>query len=327
MLNARAFMPSLPPKLLSLLAGIALAGWLRPAEAQRCGDGQLSLSATESLMLPATFGIQGVDATREGRLTLWSPAGELLMVDASRRLTTYQLPDTIAPVGVVPAGVDGFRLIDTRTGREMLARTTGTLESVGDDLRGPGEVIERAVPSGDGWILGLLDLGARQYVVRRVGPESSRTLFRSAAADSAIRIPRYNLTDASGSLLLTLGSSPFTVLRYDSASSGFRPLPAPLATQPTLLPADSLRTWRAVSTVALDCTLLLTLSDLTSDQRLLVRYGADDRVERITRVNAPIGLMARIPGAQTVLAARRAGELELVWYDWRWVREPGSAGH
>jgi hypothetical protein len=37
--------------------------------------------------------------------------------------------------------------------------------------------------------------------------------------------------------------------------------------------------------------------------------------------------VTRIPGTPTLLAARRAGELELVWYDWRWIRESSSTGH
>jgi hypothetical protein len=327
MLYPRAIMSSLSLRSLCLLYGIGLAGLPQAAAAQRCGDGQLSLSATGSLTLPSTFGIQGVDVAPDGRLTLWSPGGELLLVDASRRLTTFQLPDTIVPGGVVPEGVNGFRLIETRTGREMLARTDGSLVPLSERLLHPGEEIERAVPWNGGWILGLLDLDARQYVVRHIQGSTAETWFRSPAADSVNVIPRYNLTAGSSGILLSLGSAPFTVSRLDQATRRFVPLPSLVATPGFPLQADSLKAWRSVSTVALDCTLLLTLSDVASDRRLLVRYGADDQVERITRVDAPLGLVARIPGEQRVLAARRAGELELVWYDWRWVREPGSAGH
>ena len=34
------------------------------------------------------------------------------------------------------------------------------------------------------------------------------------------------------------------------------------------------------------------------------------------------GLVAGRPAAATLLAARRAGAMELVWYAWRWDREP-----
>jgi hypothetical protein len=77
--------------------------------------------------------------------------------------------------------------------------------------------------------------------------------------------------------------------------------------------------------VALDCALLVTLADLTSDHRVMVRYGVDGTVAQRTPVAAPIGLMARLPGEATVLAARRTGELELVWYDWHWIREPNPS--
>jgi hypothetical protein len=311
----------------SLLLVIGLALLAERAHAQRCGEGQLSLSTTGSLMLPATFGIQGVDAAQDGRLTLWSTSGELLLVDAARKLTTYQLPDTIVPVGVVPDGVNGFRLIDTQKGREMLAHTDGSVQLVGDLPLQSGEQVQQAVRWDDGWILGTIDFATKQYLIRYIRGGASETWFRSTAADSVTHILRYTIGAGASGVLLTLGSAPFTVQRFDRIAKQFRPLPAPLANEPSLIPADSLKNWRAVSTVALDCTLVLTLSDLSSDQRLLVRYGADDRVERTTRVDAPLGLVTRIPGSRTVLAARRAGELELVWYDWRWVREPGSAGH
>lgn len=310
------------------LLGVALAGIPGHAVAQACESGQLSLTASASLTLPSTFGIHGFDAAPDGRLTLWSPAGELLLVDASHRLTTYQLPDTISPVGLTPDGPGRFRLIDTRSGLEMRSAVDGDPVALGNDLRQPGDLIDRAIPWGDGWILGITNLRTNRYVVRRVEKGSSVTLFTSAAADSFPRIPRYNLTATPKGLLLSLGSAPFTVMRLDPATGHIDSLPAPLsAAGAPRIDADSLFVWRSVSTVALDCALLVTLSDLRSDRRIMVRYGPDDRIDRITRLEAPLGLMARIPGTQTVLAARRAGELELVWYDWRWVREPSSAGN
>jgi hypothetical protein len=211
----------------------------------------------------------------------------------------------------------------------MLANTSGEVVAArGGDLRQPGDMIERAIPWGTGWILGVVNLQSNRFVVRRVENGSSETLFTSASADSVLRIPRYNLTATAKGLLLSLGSAPFTVMRLDPATGKVDTLPAPLtAPAAPRIEADSLFAWRSVSTVALDCALLLTLSDLRSDRRILVRYGADDRIDRITTLDAPLGLMTRIPGTSTVLGARRAGELELVWYDWRWVREPSTAGH
>lgn len=316
-----------PPRILFTLAGIGLAGSVHPLRAQVCERGQLSLAATASLTLPSTLGVQGFEAARDGRLTLWSASGELLLIDASRRLTTYQLPDTIAPVGVARAVDDGFRVIDTRTGREMLARMNGTVTPLSGDLRSPSDVIERAMPWGDGWILGIVNLHSRRYIVRHVRAGGSQNLFVSAAADSAQFTPRYNLTASANRVLVSLGTAPFTVLRIDPVTGAIDSLAAPLsAADAPRIPADSLPNWRSVSVVPLDCATLVTLSDMTSDRRLLVRYGAGERVEKITALNAPLGLMARIPGTRTVLGARRAGELELVWYDWRWVREPSSAG-
>ncbi|MBK7922864.1 MAG: hypothetical protein IPJ95_04420 [Gemmatimonadetes bacterium] len=45
---------------------------------------------------------------------------------------------------------------------------------------------------------------------------------------------------------------------------------------------DTLAGWRALPAVALDCGWLLTLTDLTSDQRLLLRYDAAGALARVT---------------------------------------------
>lgn len=216
---------------------------------------------------------------------------------------------------------DGLRILDLQNGREYVRHPDGTFELTGQARLGMAEQIDQALWRKDGWILGLRDLASRRFVVRRFFHTDQRELFRSAPSDSLKTIHRYHLSDSKRGLLLTRTMSPFLVIRLDPASGTADTLQS-LAKG--TIPPDSLSHWRALSTVALDCTLLLTLSDLTADRRILVRYGADDRVAQATALDAPLGLMTRLPGEDAVLAARRAGELELVWYDWHWVREPSS---
>lgn len=311
-----------------LLLGVGLTASSTELAGQACGTGHLTLNATASLTLPSTFGIQGLDASGDGGLLLWSAGGELLTVDPDRQLSVRMLPDTIHPLGVRALPGGGYEILDAWTGREYEALPGRPVSSKPIVLRRPGEVFERALWREDGWLVGILDTDARQYVVRHHRPDGEVVLFRSAVADSVRVIPRFMLTETATGLLLTQGSAPFAMFRVHPGSARIDTL-APLlsATAMPPIPRDSLHLWRAVSTVSLDCALLLTVSDLTSDRRLLVRYGADDQVDRVTPLQAPLGLMAAIPGARTVLGARRAGELELVWYDWRWIREPSSVGH
>jgi hypothetical protein len=299
--------------------GLATAG---PLAAQECRSGPVALDTRATLLLPSSFGISGVAAGTAGSLALWSAGGEVFSVDREHSLTRVQLPDSIRPAGMAITA-DGLRLLDQATGREYLVGSGGRIVLAGRVRLGMAEQLDQALWQGGGWVLGLRDLASRRFVVRRFSPTAQAELFRSSASDSVKTIQRYHLTDSGRGLLLTRSMAPFTVIRLDPSSGLADTLAAPLGPATDLrIPMDSLPHWRALPVVALECTVLLTLSDLTADRRVLVRYGADDQVARVTELDAPLGLVTRLPGDDGVLAARRAGELELVWYDWHWVREP-----
>jgi hypothetical protein len=309
---------------LVLTFGGAFGPIAAPLAAQACQSGPVALDTRATLLLPATFGISGVAAGPAGSLALWSAGGEVFSIDRARALTRLQLPDSIRPAGVAITG-DGLRLLDQATGRDFLFRPDGRVELAGQARLGMAEQLDQAVWQPGGWILGLRDLAARRFVVRRSSPADQAELFRSAPSDSLKTIQRYQLTESGRGFLLTRTMAPFTVIRLDPSSGIADTLAAPLVSSTGIdIPMASLSHWRALPAVAIECTVLLTLSDLTADRRLLVRYGADDEVKRVTELDAPLGLMARLPGEEGLLAARRTGELELVWYDWHWVREPST---
>jgi hypothetical protein len=319
-------MPHLAPLASSLALTVALsaATALDRVAAQECRSGPVALDARATLLLPATFGIRGVVSGPAGSLVLWSAGGEVFSINRERSLTRVLLPDSLRPAGMAITAA-GLRLLDQLSGRDYLLHTDGELEQVGQARLGMAEQLDQALWRDNGWILALRDLASRRFVVRRHFPGDEAELFRSAQSDSVKTIHRYQLTESGRGLLLTRSMAPFTVIRLDPRSGATDTLATPLASLDEVnLSADSLAHWRALPAVALDCTLLLTLTDLTADRRLLVRYGASDQVERVTELDAPLGLVARLPGEDAVLAARRAGELELVWYDWHWVREPSS---
>jgi hypothetical protein len=309
---------------LALTLGLSAASPLERVAAQECRSGPVALDARATLVLPATFGVRGVVPGPSGSLVLWSAGGDLFSIDRERSLTRILLPDSIQPAGVGLTAA-GIRLLDQATGRDYLLRPDGALEAVGQARLGMAEQLDQALWRENGWILALRDLASRRFVVRRFFPGDAAELFRSAPSDSVKTIHRYQLTESGRGLLLTRSMAPFTVIRLDPSSGATDTLAAPLASLERVnLPADSLAHWRALPAVALECTVLLTLTDLASDRRVLVRYGADNRIRQVTELDAPLGLVTRLPGEDVVLAARRAGELELVWYDWHWVREPSS---
>jgi hypothetical protein len=290
------------------------------AAAQACAPGALSLEARAVQALPATFGIEGVATAPGGRLALWSSGGEILELDRERGVLRHHLPDSIVPIGLGIVA-EGYRILDNRTGHEVLLTLRDSVVWLGLVTLQQGDMVDRAVWRDDRWLLLVRQGDSRQFQLRVAGAD--RALYHSAPADSLRAIPRYHLSDGPGPLLLTRYTAPFDVIRIDPGTGRTDTL-APLTAQRTGIPDDSLKHWRALPTIALDCGLLLTLSDLTSDQRLLVRYGLDGTVDRVTPLDAPLGLVARLPGEQTVLAARRTGDLEMVWYDWHWAREPAA---
>jgi hypothetical protein len=294
------------------------------ARGQSCDGDALALETRATLLLPATFGIQGVTAGPAGTLALWSSEGEVLLMDRARVITPHQLPDSIRPAGMVLTG-EGLRLLDAVSGVEFRLAVGDTLVPANRLTLGPGEVLDQALWHDNGWILALRDLPARRFVLRRWNPAGATLLFRTEPADGIGAIPRFYLTDTGRGVILTRRTTPFDLIRVDPVDGTVHRLPAPLQGRADLIPADSLVHWRALAAVPLDCALLVTLSDLTADRRLLVRYGKGDQVARVTPLDAPLGLVAALPGETALLAARRAGELELVWYDWHWIREPSPS--
>jgi hypothetical protein len=291
------------------------------AASQECGPGALTLEARAVQTLPRTFGIEGVAPAPGGALALWSAEGEILSIASGGGILRRKLPESIRPAGVaiVPEGLlvlDRYSAREYLLGADSLPQETGLTLSIAD-----GEKLDQAIRVDGAWALSLRDGVSHEFRIR----ENGVTVYRSAPGLTSKATPRYLVSPAPGSLLLTRITAPFDLIRLtpegrvDTLTSA---LPSALA---SLIPSDSLPNWRALPAVAIDCGVLLTLTDLTADRRLLVRLDAGGQLLKVTSLDAPLGLMARLPGEATVLAARRVGNLELVWYDWRWIRE--SAGN
>lgn len=306
-----------PYSIVALPAAVLLLfGGAPVAEAQDCPSGALTLEARAAQPLPVTFGIEGVAASPNGTVALWSAEGELLAIREQGMVERRRLPDTIRPAGVVLTP-DGYRLIDRRSGQEYLLGQDSVPTALTRVAIPTTEILDQAVWDDGEWLLGLRDGASREFRVRR----GDSLLYRSAPGPSLNTTPRYHLSLAGRRTLLTGVTAPFELIRLAAdgrADTLAGVLPREVA---MLIPADSLPHWRALPAVAIDCRILVTLSDLTADRRLLLRYSDSGRLERVTSLEAPLGLMGQLPGANALLAARRAGTLELVWYDWRWIRE------
>jgi hypothetical protein len=302
---------------LTILLSLAVLAGPGGASAQApCGTGRLLLEEVRALPLPATDGVDGWVAGPQGRLALRAAEGKLLELDRDGAATVFALPDTLRAAGL--AYIEGaLHLIDA-AGR--VVRADAAPVATGRRFRlTSDEWLESAVRAGSRWYALVLHRDGR----RSLRDEGGRELLALPLADLAGRPRRFHLAAAGSQLLVGELVAPFTLLRVDPAAGRVDTLPPPLSAPAARgLAPDSLVAWRALPAVALDCGLLLTLADLTGDRRLLVRYDAQGQVVRVHPLDAPLGLMTRLPDQPVLLGARRAGQLELVWYAWRWVRDP-----
>lgn len=315
---------SVPPARwrITISAAAAVVLLTTPAESQACGSDRLALAESGALPLPSTFGIQGWAADHRGAVALWSVAGELLAIDASRTLVRTRVPDTLTPAGLALSG-DTLRFLDQASGREFRV-TKGRVERTGGGVTlAQGLLLEQAVWAGGEWVVALREAATGALQVRGAGPGPR---YRAEPGPDRSALRRLQLSPAGQAVLVTELMAPFRVVRVHP--SGRADTLAPALGHPAgkSIPPDSLPFWRALPAVAVDCAVLLTLTDLRSDRRLLARYDAAGQVVRMTPLDAPLGMVTAL-GDASLLAARRAGELELVWYTWRWVRDPGDPSH
>lgn len=292
------------------------------AHAQACAPATLRLEQQAAYPLPPHLGIDGATAMPSGGYALWAADGTIFEVDTAGVRGERRLPRNLRPVGLTPVP-GGFRFLDLRTGVEYRLGADTLPVETGRVPLAPGEELDAARLVGDAWVIAVRDTLARRFQLRRVTAGGARTLYTSPAADTVPRIPRYHLSPAGPALLLAHLTAPFEVLRIDPVAGQADTLAWP-GQDPVVRAAlpDTLSGWRAMPAVALDCGWLLTLTDLASDRRLLLRYDAAGALARVTPLDAPFGLVAGRPAATTLLAARRAGAMELVWYRWRWDRDP-----
>ncbi len=294
------------------------------ARGQACGA-ELTLQEQAALPLPPQFGIDGTLPAAGGATLVWTADGSILLASPAGLHTEQHLPFGHRGLGVTPTAA-GYRYLDRDSGTDyLLAPGADAPRAVGELPPGPGEEYDAARRLHDGWIIALRDTAARRFVLRRAGPDGVATLFRSAAADSAKGTPRYEVDVEGDALTLVHLTEPFEVLRVDPAGGRVDTLAVPghEAAVRSRLPAPAPH-WRALPAARLDCGWLVTLADLESDARLLLRYDEAGRLVRVAPLSAPFGIVSGEPATATLLAARRAGRLELVWYRWRWASGPNE---
>jgi hypothetical protein len=295
-----------------------------PGQAPDCGS--LALAERAARLLPPTPGVSGAASDpASGDLLLWT--ADQTVIPVTEAGTGRPLPlgrdVTITAVGPGP-DAPGFTVLDGSAGVLLRLDPEGHVVAREVLPRIEGEVVEAAVFAGGRWVVGSRDVLRRRYVLRRLESGGTTVLFATEPVASLSGIPRFHLTAAGSAVLLAEVMAPFRVHRVPleaGAAQSYEPVLT--AGREGLIPDSALAVWRSLAALPLDCGAVQTLTDLSSLARLLVRYDQAGRVARVTRIEAPLGLMVSRPERHALIGARRAGAetLELVFYEWRWVRE------
>jgi hypothetical protein len=127
-----------------------------------------------------------------------------------------------------------------------------------------------------------------------------------------------------GVIILGRRRAPFPWFAFDDQSLDLRfsALPSPEA-----LKDAGPGQWRATSVLALEPGrgFLQTLTDLSSDHRVFVRFDPEGVPRRSTVTEAAMGFVYSNPTQHTLLALRRTDRQELVTYTWNWASPKAAA--
>lgn len=319
-------------RLIWLLAPLA-AGRAALGQSPECGS--LTLTERAAYSLPAAFGVSGaVSDPATGDLLIWFPDQSALRFTRSGATIPLSLPPEVTITALAPGPEPGgVTILDGAAGTLLRLDRDGRLAASDRIPRFEGEAVDVAVRAGDRWVIGSRDLLRRRYVLRRLEPGGGETiLYATEPAPSVAGVPRFQLTADGAAVLLAELMAPFRVHRVPLDPGPARDYQPVLAGGRADLVADTaLALWRSLAALPLDCGAIQTVADLSSLSRLLVRYDGAGRVARVARVEAPLGLMLSLPEDRMLVGARRTGAggsaLELVFYEWRWVRAPKLSSH
>lgn len=309
-----------------LLASGPVIGQSAPSHEPLCNLREQSLTLRErwSYQLPDSFQVGGVAIGDDGELYVHGPHPLVLAIRPGSGVRQILLPPETDVAGIEATTRHSPFSVFDRAGKQVLVvdQSGRSLRSTPIGAQEVGEIGSVAVGRGkwaftatsrslDRPALFVFDRGGGLREIAALHPGGGGALgFAILVTDSLIYAfaPVFPLRPTSHA--------------FDGLSSGaFDSLPHSLVERN---PDDDSPAplWRAVSIVPLDCGLVLTLSDVRSDSRLLVLYDYGGRVGRVRTLNTPLAFVTSSRSGRSVLAVRRAGALEIVLYDVGWGPKP-----
>lgn len=303
---------------------LALVGACLVPTGIACGGSAVDLlvEETATYSVPNTFDLGAIQADRDGGLLLisQSKAAILGLNEEGRLDRSYIIPNATRVLAAAHAASGMLRtivvgpqssvsVVDLNGAEEGWCETTG-LEGV--------EVV-----SGD-----LVD-GQWVVVGRPLAPDSrdEGVLLRELKGDVPGRFEVVmNYSEGVTDVRLSADSVGMIISRPQQPFGGFVTNGRGEITKNIFADSVALAmvsmarvSWQALPLIELDRGYLQTIADRRSNRRAILRFDSRGRVTRIQLLEAPLALLEGGLPSGALWGARRAGEIEVVQYRWRWV--------
>jgi len=283
----------------------------------------LELRELYSIPVPDSFQPTGATILSPDTILAWSSDADHLLLASHTNVRPFAEAVVQRPLAVGFAGRDRrLEVVDlakraiVELSRDGTAIAVHSLQSVFESIE-----VETAARDRRGWYLGGPDESGTYHVIFcDAGDDTRRAVSLGRKLEDERPISGY-LSPEDSSVLLSLLRWPFEVVRVDSRG---RP---PIRFRPELPPkfAEALglvevgRNWIGQRAIPLDTGILHGIADLRSDRRVLIRYAEQGHTAAYRTLDVPVGMVASLPEARLLLAARNLGHLEFVLYSWHWV--------
>jgi hypothetical protein len=280
-------------------------------------EGAATLRLTErfSTAVPDSLEVSSIAASEDGRqLLLWTATRPVLTLLRGGVLSSIGRGAVAVPAGAAFVGREGDRVeVVDAVGPSLVTLSLVDGSHVERPLAVPG-TIYNAVRARDGWYVGAVD-SQGSYAVYRMGSHGAVPVYRAPAdslGDGVVHGAQLSAVDDD--VLITDVRPPFTSVRVDGngkPSLSFHPAGDPAE------PGRAAR-WFPMPVVPLGDGFLQVLTDLASDERLLVAFDRTGRVLRRSSLALPVGFVVSVPSRQLLVGSRSIDAREIVGYTWSW---------
>ena len=216
-----------------------------------------------------------------------------------------------------------LRVVDGMSSKLLLVDASGS-RSLQRKSVGSRERLDLAAIDGDNVVWGLIDKPARVVKLysssRRGPPRIVGNLPIVLGAD----LEHPYVLAVSGELIIASETTPpfrTTILKTNSPAITRRRILSDTVLEVMGRAGGAGALWRSLVPVVLDSAIVITLTDLTSNARILLRLSPSGEPQQAVLLNSPFGVVNAERKNSVLVGLRQAGGRELVLYRWNWQWE------